>query len=69
VAAAHDAATEAPGAAHPPRERSKILRRAFERIGERREELALRATRRSGYCQHSGDCARTAINVQDWIRR
>ena len=39
LAAAHDA--QAAWGAHPPRERGEILRRAFELIAERTEELAM----------------------------
>src|SRR3954447_6860072 len=44
--AALDAATEAQAdwAKHPPRERGEILRRAFEKITERMDELALLMT-------------------------
>jgi succinate-semialdehyde dehydrogenase/glutarate-semialdehyde dehydrogenase len=48
--AALDAAVAAQGAwaAHPPRERGEILRRAFERITERTDELALLMTLEMG---------------------
>ncbi|HEX2128100.1 MAG TPA: NAD-dependent succinate-semialdehyde dehydrogenase [Solirubrobacterales bacterium] len=42
------AAAQEEWAAHPPRERGEILRRAFERITERREELALLMTMEMG---------------------
>ena len=41
-------AVQAEWAAHPPRERGEILRRAFERISERTDELALLMTLEMG---------------------
>src|SRR3712207_1275893 len=41
-------AVQAEWAAHPPRERGEILRRAFERIVERKDELALVMTLEMG---------------------